>query len=242
MDLLSRARSFAAKKGSRLAAAIVPLAALAVSAIPSHAAAVFGSGTCNVTGPTQSGSTLFTGSCSVGQQSATGGNSSANWLDLSGNGTLATTGTLTFTGTGSANGTFLSGNIPASYDFGVNKAASWSVTVTLTGNAIAATGILSDIVNGLSATYTNTGATTGSQEVTGNGNINMGTGFDVTGYSISLSVTCATTCNITIPSGTSIDLNPVIQSSVPEPATLLLVPGAGALLLLAARRKRRANK
>jgi hypothetical protein len=72
--------------------------------------------------------------------------------------------------------------------------------------------------------------------VKGSGAITIPTGEDVVGYSIDLDTNADFSYGINIPGNASIDLNPQL-TSVPEPSTLLLVPGAAALLFL--RRKKR---
>lgn len=149
---------------------------------------------------------------------------------MAGDGT--TTGALTFSDGNSGSGTLAAGIVPVSWDFNVNPVLgqdpiiNWSVNFTIdTGSG--------------PATFSQSGSASTGSTVTGSGSITIDSPVTLTGWSMSLntSPSGSFTYGVQIPGLTTLDLNP--QSSVPEPASLLLIaPGLGALLFLR-RRKRR---
>jgi hypothetical protein len=216
---LERAKLFLAQKATRLALGVVPLAALAVSAVPAQASTIF-----------QSGEACFagTGTCSVSQTSAVGGNPQANWVALTGSGTSTSSSgsqILDFYAIGTDTGT-LTGSVPVYWNFTLNPSSgstvSWTVDETI---YYGSSGAADFSANGNSST---------PGQVTGTGSITIPGTIGVTGYRIELDTDGSIPYTVNIPAG-SLDLNP---GGVPEPATLFLVPGAGALLLL--RRKKKA--
>jgi hypothetical protein len=237
MSSLERAKRFLAEKTSRLALSVVPLAALAVSAVPAHAEVTFnvgsgsGNGNCSV-----SASFMGSGSCSSFQQSATGGNVFANWVAIQGNGSMssASGGSIDFAvNSGGASGVLASGTIPISWDFLLDSSSSGSVAWSVLFRV--------SFSGGGSDSFSMSGSTSltglSSVEVVGSGAITIGTGGSVDGYAIALDTNTFGTgipYSVDIPDG-SLDLNS--PAPAPEPATLFLVPAAGALLFL--RRKKR---
>jgi hypothetical protein len=237
MSSLQRAQQFLARKASRLALAIVPLAALTISAPPAKAGAILAPGTCVV-----SGASGVSGSCSSSQISSIGGNNQLNWIALAGSGSVSSEfgGTATFTASGSANsGSISAGSVPVSWNFTLTDAENgsfvdWTVMYTL--DVLPSGGSLQEY------TYTNnnfsdTGTT--PTPVTGSASLAIPTGGDVEGWEIELETfSNGTTYSVNVPAGSTLDLNPQ-ASGAPEPATLFLIPAAGALLFL--RRKKRSQ-
>jgi hypothetical protein len=237
MNSLERAKRFLAEKTSRLALAVIPLAALAASAVPAHASVVFnvgsggGNGNCSA-----SVSPVGSGSCSSFVQGAIGGNGAANWIAIGGTGSLIypSGGSIGFgISGGGASGSLGPGTIPVSWDFTLNSSSAgtidWSLYfyVSFYGG-----GSDSFFLNG----FTRLNGTS-SVEVEGTGTIPIGRSGNVDGYGISFfsdSYGSFIAYSVDIPMGTSLDLN--AGTAAPEPATLLLVPGAGAVLFL--RRKK----
>ena len=214
MNLLDRAKSFVVKKTSRLAKVAVPLAAVTIGSVAASGA-TFMAGSCSLD--------TLNGNCSVTQESATGGNPAANWISVSATLTPQISGGYLLA-SGSATGT-LSSNIPVAYDFTFspgNYDSGWILMIGL---------------NSDSFVYTNYGSSSGGQTVSGSGVIDISTRTQITDYEFELSFGCLAACTVNVPANSSLDLNPTAPS-VPEPATLVLVPGAGALLLLGARRRK----
>lgn len=232
MTSLERAKHFLAKKASRLALAVVPIAAVAISTSSAKAGAVLPSNDgCFVVGSSTSGS------CSSFQQGAVGGNSQMNWIAMAGSGIMdgSSGGSMTFVVSGSAaTGSITSGSIPVAWDFsltdvdGVNPSVTWTVTFTAL--------ILTPTFETETFTLNGT-APTGGAPITGSGSF-MVPGGTVDGYVIELQTSSSGEFGVSIPGESTLDFNVgSTASSVPEPATLLLAPSAGVLLFL--RRKRR---
>jgi hypothetical protein len=221
MSSLERAKQFLAQKATRLALGVVPLAALAVSAVPAQASTIFQTGeTCSVVG---------SGTCSVSQTGAVGGNPQANWVALTGSGTSTSSSgsqILDFDAIGTDAGTLTAGSVPVYWNFTLNPSSGstvyWTVEETINFSSGGFTEIIVD------------GNSSAPGQVTGTDSITIFGAIDVTGYEIQLNTNGSTPYTVNIPAG-SLDLNP---GGVPEPATLILVAGAGALLLL--RRKKKA--
>lgn len=246
MNSLDRAKHFIAQKASRLALAAIPLAALAVSALPARATIIVGatfnpSTSCVVTG---SGS----GTCEIYQNSAIGGDSSGNWVALAGSGSQfnRSGGSLDFSASGSASGILPAGTLPVAWDFSINPldvcvSESKASAQTLCALALDSLDVNWNVsyqllLNSGSLSFSQSGSGAIGSLVKGSGAITIPTGEDVVGYSIDLDTNADFSYGINIPGNASIDLNPQL-TSVPEPSTLLLVPGAAALLFL--RRKKR---
>jgi hypothetical protein len=233
MNSLERAKHFLARKASRLALAVVPLAAVAVSTPSAKAAAILNnSGGCDVT--------TGTGSCGIDIFSS-GGNNHLNVASLFTSGAAVASGSaLDFSGgltSGGANGGTLNGKVPVSWDFDIIQAATsrtvdWTITFTLYGSGGSVVSTFSK--SGSAASSSGSGTL-----VAGSGNLPSPSGSNIYGYSITLDTETASgkgSYSINIPADASLDLNP--DTSTPEPSTLLLtIPGIGALLLL--RRKKR---
>ena len=234
MDSLQKARQFIAQKASRLALAVVPLAALTIAAIPAAAGQIAGL----PTGPDcQVFPSNLEGSCYTFEQSPQGGNPNLNWIAMGGGSSfLFSGGGLTFDAIdgNSGSGSFLpSGSMAVSWDFFIEPAGlgssqsqsvAWSVFFQL------------DMVNSSPSFFT-TGSVLPGNEVTGQGVIIIPTSDLLQGYEITLSTNASLGIDyaVDIPGNTSLDINPL---STPEPGTFLLMTGAGALLFL--RRKKRA--
>lgn len=233
MNSLERARHFLAQKASRLALAIVPLAALAIATPSARAGSIVATSgsfattpeACHISG------TGSSGACTTTSESSVGGDANINWVSMSGTGT--TTGTLAFGDANSGSGTLPAGTIPVSWLFDVNQISAqdpmidWSITF----NISIGSGIL---------LFSQSGSASTGSVVSGSGLINNPSSTSLSGWSMLLDTAPSGgsfTYGITIPGRATVDLNP--QSSAPEPASLLLIgPGLGALLYLR-RRKRR---
>ncbi len=213
MNLLDRAKSFIAQRTSRLAMVAALLSAVTIGSAATVQAS-FGAGSCSLT--------QLNGNCSVTHESATGGNPATNWISVSATLTPQISGGSLFA-SGSATGT-LSSNIPVAYDFTFSPGTYDSGWILMIG------------LNSDSFVYTNYGSSSGGQTVSGSGVIDISAPTRIRDYEFELTVGCLAACTINIPANSSLDLNP-IAPSVPEPATLVLIPGAGALLLLRARRR-----
>lgn len=236
MNSLERARQFLSQKASRLALAIVPLAALAISTPSAKAGSITATSGSFATIPdgcAVSG-TGATGSCATIWEGPVGGNSNINWVAMAGNG--STDGTLTFTDGNSGSGTLPAGSVPVSWLFDVNNLAvqdptvNWTVTFSInTGSG--------------SISFSQSGSASTGSVVSGSGSIDNPSLTELFTWSMSLSTAPSGGSfpySIVIPGLATMDLNPV--SSVPEPASLLLIaPGLGALLYLR-RRKRQSEK
>lgn len=181
-------------------------------------------------------STNGSGSCSVYQAGATGGNAGANWLALEGNGSSGPSGGFIsfFVGIsgGAANGAPLSaGPVPVSWDFFVNasggSAISWDVYFDIYNTS-----------GGTSSFYEN-GSASPNTEVTGSGFLNYA-GGNVGAYDFGIDTSNnGSTYSLNVPGASTLDLNPGGASSpTPEPASLMLTAAGGAALLLLRKRKK----
>jgi hypothetical protein len=219
LPLLDRAKSFIARKASRLAVTALPLAALTAACIPhaSATAVTFSNGTCEPSG-----------SCSTGQQASVGTNPEANWQTLSGTLSLST---------GSGGSLFVDGLASGSLTSSVP--VSWSFTEQMGSFAYQLFFQLSGSGTFVSQ-FDVTGTAGPGQVISGNGSLPAIAG--VYYWDMSLSGTCTSgPCSIDVPAASTLDLNsstPASTSTVPEPATLFLMPSAGALLLLVRRRRK----
>lgn len=243
MNSLERARKFIAGKSAKLALTVVPLAAIAFSAIPSAKAGAitFSSGSCQV----GSGS----GACFAVQNANQGTDLNAPWVQVYSNGVItADSGNaVSLNGGGTASGSTTTGEvIPISWDFFVNSVGNSSGSVAYS---------LSLGLDGSGGGFAGTSdfASIGS-EVTGSSAITIVSGGSVTDFNLSLvifgngfpqeqqpagfsSLSESPTFSLTIPGGSTLDVNP--GAATPEPASLLLA-GAGGALLLLFKKKRRA--
>ena len=220
MTSLERAKRFIGEKATRLAVAAVPLAALALSVVPANASVIFSTGACFAT----------SGSCNIFQESATGGDTEANWVSMTGSGTSNGGGNLQFGISGqAASGTAVGGTMPVLWDFditpvgGDSPSIQWSVNFEVS------------VISGsnlLMPSFTQQGVSS-AHEITGYGTLALPVGT-VISYTLNLSTDSASAYSVTVPTG-SLDLN---AGATPEPSTLLLVPMAGAFFFW--RRKKRA--
>jgi len=240
MTSLDRAKRFLAAKTAKIALAAVPLA-LAVPASFGQVSLTFNTGTCTVS----AGFPATSGSCALQQFSAIGGNSSANWLDL-----YTTTnigpgnGSILLNANGTASGGMTSGEtLPVSWDF------SFSQIPTQGGNLTSVSPMdvqISFFINGTTASgsFFQDLGNVGLGETTGSGFLTMPTftGTDtISSYSIQFNATnVPSNFRLSIPQGTSLDLNDV-ASATPEPSTFVL-GGAGMGLLGLMRRRFRRRK
>jgi len=257
MNSLDRARRFIGNKATKLAIAIVPLAALTTIAPPAARAGslVFSpSATCAVS----DGSPNSGGSCVVSQANTVGGDPNGNWLQLYTPAPINAFSPQTQqpdpivelgVSGGGASGTVSSGEmIPISYDFFINRteeffsaideinateSANWNVSFDIYGSGGSCNSGSSLCVTEF---YKSGSALIGS-EVTGTGFVTIGAGGGtVSSFNINLEVNSESDFSVTIPSGETLDLNPV---AAPEPASVLLA-GAGGAFLLFLRKRRRA--
>lgn len=236
MNSLERAQRFLAEKASRLALSVLPLAALAVSAVPAHANTTFNVGSGSGLGNCSAFSSSGSASCNSFQQNSVGGDPNANWVAMGGSGSMVSFsgGSMSFgISGGGASGSLGAGTVPVSWDFFLTNRSSsggtvnWDVffEVSFSGGEF--------------PNYSLSGSTvlsgSGTTEVTGSNAITI-PGGNVTGYEINLftvsSGGSAIPFSVDIPGDSSLDLN----TGVPEPSSLLLVAAGGLLFL---RRKKR---
>jgi len=220
VDLLSQAKEFIARKASKLAMVAVPLAVLAV-AVPARASSVV----LNPNGTDQCFAEQTGGTCII-VSGATGGNSNLNQVLLSGMATAtnpngAFTADLLNSGSGTANsGSLAAGSVPVHWLFditGNSNPVNWSLGFSL------------DLTDGTDS-FSMTGTSSGGQ-VSGDAAINVSTTGDVLGYSIFLDTNSTTGFTLTVPANATLVINSA-STSAPEPASLWLMAGGGALLLL----------
>jgi hypothetical protein len=229
---LDRAKRFLAAKAAKLALTVVPLAALTVAAIPSHASLAFGS--CSI------GGAGATGSCTITQAAATGSDANQNALQLAGS--ANTTGGAISMGitNGGGSGTY-AGTMPLSWYFDIIDpnldTINWQITAEIFGNSG------STLVQP-AGSVSSTGWVTSNTSL----NLTVGNSTVVTKYDLSIAftdVTHPTTGNfsVNIPAGSTIDLNTTTTAgpapTTPEPATLLLTGGGLASLALLRRRRKK---
>jgi hypothetical protein len=236
LNLLERAKIFVAAKAAKIALTVVPLAALTLIAIPAHAGAVasvtFSPGTCIVT--------PAVGTCVDSQVSPTGGNALANWIALSSNGAINSSGstTLTIGVNGSATGLFdTPQNIPISWDFFINNfGASGGGTGNVNWDVFFQ---IQTSSGNFSTDPSGNDILLGSTEIKGSSSFAVGAAT-VTGYTIRLTTSAPSgvTFAVTIPGAATLDLNPTGVSLAPEPSSLPLA-AFGLLGLLFRRRKKR---
>jgi hypothetical protein len=237
MSSLDRAKKFLANKARTLALAVVPLAA-ATSEIQAAPLVLSTQGVnCTVTpyqAFTNSGSFCSVTSNGIGQVDG------INWVSIFGNSSVMYAGgednyyEVSFYAQGSADqGESPSQFLPVSYDFTVgesfgNEVISWELMIAL--------------LDASSGGYTYSVSGSGTGRFTGAGIINFGS-LPIMRWNASLRVGALALSNeagffVDIPSGSTLDLNPV--SGVPEPSTWMLALTGGACLLLR-RRVRRQN-
>ena len=234
MNLLQRAKTFVAAKATKIALVALPLAALTLIPTAAQASVIagvsFSTGSCSVT--------IGTGNCSNTQMATHGGLASANWIGVS-SGTVSSTtldtgAELQINSTGTAFGSFSStGTLPVSWDFFINSFSSgsgtvnWDILFTVTTNA----GSFSVHPNGVDSF-------SGISEITGSASIPFSAG-NVTGYQVLLTAVDSNfdSFTVTVPGGTTLDLNPA--TATPEPSGLLLAAAGFAGLLW--RRKKSQN-
>jgi hypothetical protein len=224
MDLLPCVRSSIQGKAAKLTVAMAVLAF-------AFAAPAFG--TITYLDPNQTDTCsvgVGTGSCALvwADAGAPGGDPNMNWLQLYGTGNSAFVEdgghyVLSFSASGgSDNSAFPAGSIPDSWNFTVNSASvspiTWTVSFTM----------------GVSGNYqgtTDTGSVAPGTNVTGSDLITFGTGGTVGYYYIGISLSSASPFSVSVPAGSTIDLNPA-SVSVPEPGSMWLVAAGAACLPL----------
>jgi PEP-CTERM motif len=234
MNSLERAKRFVAEKASRLALTVVPLAALAVSAVPAKAATLNPS-TCTAF------ATSGSASCSTIQVNPVGQNPQLNWIAFGGSGSAPFGGSINFgiSGGTADGGSISAGTVPVSWDFFIDPVmvtlkpgplvtsveVSWSVFFNL------------NLDNTSFPSFSMSGSAPLGSEVTGSGLISV-SGGSVNGYTMSLSTSSSLSYSVSVPLLTSVDLNPGTPAGVPEPSTLLLmIPGLAGALILRRRKK-----
>lgn len=234
-DSLSRAKAWIQSHARGAALAIVPLAAV----VTAHAAPILNLPTAHYTCSytfNPSGS----GTCSGGANAITGspGQIGGTALFLSGDLNLGSSGgSITMMVGGPVAGGIASGTvIPVSWDFDLNAQQSdppWTLTYTLADTSTSTT------------LGTDTFSGNNSGEVTGSGSFTT-TEASSAGNTLSLRIVLTESGDaegganvlVSIPEGTSIDVNPIGNSSVPEPASFGLL-GSGLAWLGYRLRKRR---
>src|ERR1700733_472445 len=203
MNSLERAKHFLAQKASRLALAVVPLAAVAISSTPAKAAAMLTSFNCDVT--------TGSGSCGIELSDVSGGNIHLNsaYLSTSGSVILSSSGSLDLirgSESGSVNGGTLTGTVPVSWDFALitkpvtpDPTVDWTITFTLYESG-GGTVVFSR--SGSKATSTGSGSV-----VSGTGNIPGPAGAKIVGYTIALDTNSVNgnDYEINIPVGSTLD-------------------------------------
>ena len=233
MDSLQRAKKFLARKASKLALTVVPLAALAISVPHARASGVtlsFGSN-CAFSGGFSS-----SGSCATTQQGTAGGDSNMNWIALNGSGhSDFSGGSIKFLANGSGSGVLASGSVPVSWDFSitsgtVDPTVNWTVLFELIFSG-----------GGTSSFHTSGSASvTTTPTVIQSGGAISTSGGTVTGYELQLTASDSVGAGgytLVIPGSATLDLNPEV-AAVPEPSSLLVIGAAGALMILRRRKKR----
>lgn len=232
MTSLDRAKRFLAARTAKLALTAIPLAV----AIP----AAFGQGTTGFNFNTSSGCSVTsgTGSCNVEQLSSTGGNPLGNWVDVYTNGLVSpSSGSLILvTNSANASGSFASDEtIPVAWDFTLSpipRGEQAQTTFSTTGTPDVP---LEWFVNGSPTLTQNLGSLSGGT-YTGASSFTISGGTTLSSYQIAMVLTNDFNYNLSVPEGTSIDLNSVAAS--PEPASFLLA-GAGLFGLLHRFRRRK---
>jgi hypothetical protein len=237
MNSLDRAKRFLAAKTAKLAMVAVPLA----MAVP----AAFG----QISFSTAAGCTVTAGvgTCGVEQLSSTGGNPLANWVDIFTNQAVTpSNGSISFLTSGSATGIVNSGEIfPVSWDFSLSQQQT-----QLPGNQSGLTTVAPFDVSLNWFLNTDSGTFSFTQDL---GNLSIGTYIgsatfapnlasgstaSLSSYEIQMSITNDTNfIQVSVPQGTSIDLNS--STATPEPGTFALLGGTGMLGLLWRFRRRK---
>jgi hypothetical protein len=235
LNSLERAKQFLQGKASRLALAIAPLAAVALSIPAAHAGSVspvvFGTGA-NCSSSAVSGSA----SCTSVQEASTGGNANANWVAFFGSGTSnASSAAIDFgISGGSVSGFLPAGNIPVSWVFDLSSPTSGSVGYTLFFEL----GVQPTVGPEYFPSFTFSSSAGSNSHVASSGSISVPTSGTVLFYDAVLDTSAPFSYSVNIPSGSTVNVNQV-SATTPEPTTLLMLPGAAAILFLR-RRKRTA--
>jgi hypothetical protein len=242
VNSFERARRFIAGKATKLALAVIPIAAITVIALPPAQA----SGIILDPGGDDACYLLvgLSGSCSVSQAGEVGGDPNANWIQVSSPALTPFDGSLAVGVFGTANGgpAYTGEMIPVSWDFTVDNpdditdggAVTWYLDLGIYGNSGCGSGGVCE------TDALDSGTAAIGSEVTGTDFIAVTAGGEVDGYTIQLDVTdnADDPFTVTVPLGGTIDLNPQSAPVAPEPASFLLAGAGGALLLL--RRKKKA--
>ncbi len=256
MTSLDRAKSFLRGNGKKLALAVVPLAAIAASAIPASAGTIqtnpfptFAPGTVSVLSQSGNFNTMTatsTASSALPVFNGIRGVTDSGHFVQSSSGSGAVGFIVDFSGGGG--GFIPSGglSIPIGWSFTASTSlALKSASVGALGSGITWFMIVKLMTTGGTTTTTFPGMTPGS--VPGSPGAVSGTGLapinsgSIQGYDITLEIDWNSTqfgqkLTLDIPASSSIDINPA--STVPEPSSLLLfAPGLGFLLLRRFRKK-----
>jgi hypothetical protein len=249
---LHKAASFLAKKASRLALAIVPLAAVAVATVPAKADSfAFTTSSCVVVASGGSGT------CGVEIVNPVGGDPAGNWLALFGTGVVSgssvfsdfssssSSGFLDFSSSGSATGSISAGaNIPVSWLFDIDSSSQSCLCITNTSiysqSDLVSWTVSFDIqttdgTHPVVPFFSMSGSGTPGSIVSGTGIIQVVTAGSPFQWDLSLNTSSPAAYGITIPGGATLDLNANVS---PEPSTLFLMAGAVGVLYL----KRRKHK
>ena len=242
MNLLERAKALIAEKATKIAITAVPLAALVVFAPQAKATPGLQFGI-------PSGCTVnfgVSGGCAASQLSAQGGLSSTNAIEGYTTSDIFSdflTNTVQFTYGGTATGSLASAqNLPVGWDFYVNfpsGGVNWNIVFSLTSNtacgpcALTSPPAVTYQVNPSGTAPANSGS---ADHVFGNTTLSLPAGVVFSSYQVVFTATSASNFSITVPQGTSFDLNPVISSPTPEPASLALAAVGLAGILFRRRR------
>lgn len=226
MNSLMRAKQFIAQRKTRLATVILPLAALAVSAIPAHADITYSSGGCVATLPDAGCHTSLEGTSVV-----VSGSSASDSIPLS------------FAASGSATGSLTPGAIPVSWDFDIAQPNSGGASMNTTDWTVTFTVVVQSGSSITPESITESGSTSAMvAEIMGTSAIDITAGTPI-GWMATLNTSSPTGSLYFINDGDTSPHHMLVLgsesgvSSVPEPATAFLLPLGGAFLLMRRRRK-----
>jgi len=241
MNLLQRAKALIAEKATKIAIAVVPLAALVVFAPQAKATTSLTFGTT----PSCIINAGISGGCAAKQLLAQGGLSSTNAIEGYTTADIFSdfSNTIQFTYGSTASGSLASAqNLPVAWDFYVTSPSggvNWNIVFSLTSNtscgpcALAAPPVVTYQVNPSGTAPANSSA---ADHVFGSTTFALPAGVLFSSYQVVFKATSTSSFFINVPQGTSLDFNPVISSPSPEPASLALAAVGLAGILFRRRR------